>query len=146
MSAAKGNSWDAGPTQPAVFLPWPGSEGPLDRRHLDSAKPSTELLTLKKVEVDQSRRNTGCGAAFPDRNPSTSPRKGEDRDIQTGSLHRRMLLGAADAHLARCCELSSSSSMKLTFKPAPIILCHSFNHLTPRECNIYFHLVLIGSL
>lgn len=64
MSAAKGNSWDAGPTQPAVFLPSSGSEGPLDRRHLDSAKLSTELLTLKKVEVDQSRRNTDVESHF----------------------------------------------------------------------------------
>lgn len=64
MSAAKGNSWDAGATQPAVFLPWSGSEGPLDRRYLDSAKLSTELLTLKKVEVDQSRRNTDAEPHF----------------------------------------------------------------------------------
>lgn len=64
MSAAKGHSWDAGPTLAAVFLQWSGSEGPLDRRYLESAKLSTELLTLKKVGVDQSRRNTDVEPHF----------------------------------------------------------------------------------
>lgn len=35
---------------------------------------------------------------------------------------------------------------ELTLRLDFIILCHSFNHLTPREGNIYFHLALIGSL
>lgn len=56
MTAKEGFCWDFGPTP--IFLIRLRSEAPLDRRYFDSAKLSTELLTLKKVEVDQSWHNT----------------------------------------------------------------------------------------